>query len=251
MAAARLAAEMERSAVITFDMGGTTAKASLVEDHTVRLADELEVGDSLTRGAGLLRGSGYAVMSPCVDLTEVGSGGGSIAWLADGGLLRVGPRSAGSSPGPACYGLGGVQATVTDAHVVLGYLNGDAIAGGSRSIDGARAIGAIAPLAEGLGLSIEDAAYGVYEVATAMMRRAIRAVSVERGHDPRHFSLIAFGGAGGLHAAALAAELEMPEVIVPIVSGLFSSLGLLFSDIAVTRGQSRVAAAERRQDAAR
>jgi N-methylhydantoinase A len=235
VAAAALAREMDRSRVIAFDMGGTTAKASLIDDFRAGLTDELEVGDTLTRGAGLTRGSGYTVRSPCIDLTEVGAGGGSIAWVDDGGTLRVGPASAGSEPGPACYGLGGTDATVADAHVVLGYLNPSAIAGGSKLIDPALAHGAIGAVAEQLGLSVLDAAYGIYEIASAQMQRAVRSVSVERGRDPRDYSLVAFGGAGGLHAAALAAELELREVIVPIAPGLFSSLGLLFSDLAATR----------------
>jgi N-methylhydantoinase A len=235
VAAAALAREMDRPRVIAFDMGGTTAKASLVDDFRAGLTDELEVGDTLTRGAGLTRGSGYTVRSPCIDLTEVGAGGGSIAWVDDGGTLRVGPRSAGSEPGPACYGLGGTDATVADAHVVLGYLNPSAIAGGSKDIDPALAHRAVGTVAEQLGLSVLEAAYGIYEIASAQMQRAVRGVSVERGRDPREYSLVAFGGAGGLHAAALAAELELREVIVPIAPGLFSSLGLLFSDLAATR----------------
>jgi N-methylhydantoinase A len=196
---------------------------------------EIEVGDSMTRGAGLMRGSGYAVLSPCLDLTEVGSGGGSIAWIDRGGALRVGPASSGSEPGPACYGLGGTEATVADAHVVLGYLNPIAIARGTRRIHRDLAAAAIGRLADRLRVSSLDAAYGVFSIANAQMRRAIRTVSVERGRDPRSFTLIAFGGAGGIHAAALAQELEMPEVIIPIAPGLFSGLGLLLSDIAASR----------------
>jgi N-methylhydantoinase A len=239
VAAARLAEEMGRPAVIAFDMGGTTAKACLVKDHRVALNEELEVGDSINRGGGHSRGAGYVVRAACVDLTEVGSGGGSIAWVDGGGSLRVGPKSSGANPGPACYGQGGKDATVTDAHVVLGYLNPDAIAGGKKRIHRELAHEAMAVLAKKLNVSERDAAYGIFSVATAAMRRAVRAVSVERGYDPRRFTLVSFGGAGGLHAAALAADLEMPEVAVPIAPGLFSSLGLLFSDVAVTRVASR------------
>ena len=235
IAAARLAEELERPNAVAFDMGGTTTKATLIEGYRVGVTGEIEVGDSLTRGAGLIRGSGYAVLSPCLDLTEVGSGGGSIAWIDRGGALRVGPASSGSEPGPACYGLGGTEATVADAHVVLGYLNPVAIARGTRKIHKDLADAAIARLADRLGVSSLDAAYGVYSIANAQMRRAIRTVSVERGRDPRSFTLIAFGGAGGIHAAALAQELEMPEVIIPIAPGLFSGLGLLLSDIASSR----------------
>src|SRR5207244_3532593 len=175
------------------------------------------------------------VRSPCGGLTEVGSGGGSIAWIDGGGALRVGPRSAGSYPGPACYGQGGVEPTVTDAHVVLGYVNPDAIAGGTKRLYPEQAHAAIETVAGPLGLSVEEAAYGIFSIATATMRRAVRAVSVERGRDPRAHSLFAFGGAGGIHAAALAAEMEMPEVVIPAVAALFSSLGLLLSDLAVPR----------------
>ena len=242
VAAARLAEQMGRPAIIAFDMGGTTAKACLVNDHRVALNDELEVGAAINRGSGFMRGAGHVVRAACVDLTEVGSGGGSIAWIDGGGALRVGPKSTGANPGPACYGLGGTEATVTDAHVVLGYLNPDAIAGGKKRIHRELAHKAVSALAAKLKVSERDAAYGIFTVATATMRRAVRAVSVERGYDPRQFTLVSFGGAGGLHAAALATELEMPEVAVPIAPGLFSSLGLLFSDVAVTRiASSRVA----------
>jgi N-methylhydantoinase A len=235
VAAAKLAEELDRRAVITFDMGGTTAKASVVEDFQVTLTQSLEVGDALSRGSSLLRGSGYSVLSPCVDLTEVGAGGGSIAWIDGGGALRVGPRSAGSEPGPACYGGGGTEPTVTDAHVVLGHLNPTAIAGGSKPIHADLAHAAIGGLAEQLGMSPVEAALGIHAVATAVMRRAVRAVTVERGRDPRAFTLFAFGGAGGLHAAALATELGIGEIVVPMASGLLSSLGLLLSDVGFTR----------------
>lgn len=234
-AAARLAVEMDRPAIITFDMGGTTAKASLVEQHRVGLASELEVGDSLNRSGGFMRGSGYLVRAACVDLTEVGSGGGSIAWVDRGGGLHVGPTSAGSIPGPACYDQGGTAATVTDAHVVLGYLNPDAIAGGTKPLRAEFAVAAVERLADRVGLSVLDTAHGIFSIATATMRRAVRAVSVERGRDPRSHVLVAFGGAGGVHAATLAAEMEMTEVAIPVAAGLFSSLGLLFSDTAVSR----------------
>jgi N-methylhydantoinase A len=238
VAAARLAAEMERPSVITFDMGGTTAKAGLVENYRARFGEELEVGDAHNRAGGLMRGAGLPVLSPCIDLSEVGSGGGSVAWIDGGGVLRVGPRSAGSEPGPACYGQGGIEPTVTDAHVALGYVSPVAIAGGTKALFPERARTALATLAGPLDLSVEDVAYGIFSVATATMRRAVRAVSVERGRDPRDFSLFAFGGAGGLHGAALADELDMNEVVVPMVPGLFSSLGLLFSDLAITRVSS-------------
>jgi len=239
VAAASLVEELGRPSVITFDMGGTTAKAGLIKDHRVALNDEQEVGHSINRGAGFSKGAGYVVRGACVDLTEVGSGGGSVAWVDNGGALRVGPQSTGASPGPACYGLGGHEPTVTDANVVLGYVNPEAIAGGRKRIHRDLAHEAMLKLAHRLGVSELEAAWAVFCVANATMRRAIRAVSVERGYDPRRFTLVAFGGAGGVHAAALAADLEMPEVVVPIVPGLFSSLGLMFSDIASTRIATR------------
>jgi N-methylhydantoinase A len=246
-AAARLAQEMGRDAIVTFDMGGTTAKASLVEQRRVELAAELEVGDSLNRGGGFMRGSGYLVRAACVDLTEVGSGGGSIAWLDKGGGLRVGPTSAGAMPGPACYDQGGREPTVTDAHVALGYVNPSSIAGGTKPLRADLAVAAVRRLAEPLGLSVLDTAYGIFSIATATMRRAVRAVSVERGRDPRRHTLVAFGGAGGIHAAALAAEMEMDGVAVPVAAGLFSSLGLLFAETAVSR--LRAVRTELRNDA--
>lgn len=235
VAAARLAEEMGLSDVITLDMGGTTAKAALIEHGVKHYAEQLDVGGTLTRGEGLLQGSGFPVRSPCIDLSEIGAGGGSIAWVDSGGGLKVGPKSAGSEPGPACYGFGATEPTVTDSYVVLGYMNPKAIAGGAQSISYDLARQAVARVAEPLGLSIEDAAYGVFQVATEHMRRSVRSVTVERGRDPRSFSMIAFGGAGALHAATLASDLRIEETIVPVAQGVFSSLGLLFSDLAATR----------------
>ncbi|MBI1736963.1 MAG: hydantoinase B/oxoprolinase family protein [Candidatus Rokubacteria bacterium] len=169
---------------------------------------------------------------PSIEIAEVGAGGGSIAWLDTGGALRVGPRSTGAVPGPACYGLGGSEPTVTDAYAVLGYVNPAAIAGGARRIHVDRARDVIASrIAEPSGLTIEDAAHGIYSIATSNMIRAVRAVTVERGRDARDYALVAFGGAGPLHAAELGRAMGLRRVIVPISPGLFSALGLLMADV--------------------
>lgn len=232
LAAASLAREVGLSHVVAFDMGGTTVKACLIEDGQPVETAEGEVGAGINLAGRLSRGAGYALRVPMYDIAEVGAGGGSLAWVDEGGALRVGPRSAGAVPGPACYGRGGTTLTITDANVVLGYMNPERIAGGTVPIDAAAARRAIAEhLGTRLRLPVQDAAYGVYQVANATMMRAIRAVTTERGRDPRDFSLIAFGGAGPLHAAALAASLGMTRVYVPLFPGLFSALGLLLADL--------------------
>jgi N-methylhydantoinase A len=217
--------------LISFDMGGTTAKASLIADGEIAVTAEYEVG-----GAGhakrWLSGTGHPIRVPVIDLAEVSAGGGSIAWIDPGGALKVGPRSAGADPGPAAYGLGGTEPTVGDADVVLGYLDREALLGGALAIDLPAAEVAIRErVAVPLGLSVTEAAAAIVEIVNSNMAEALRIVSVERGHDPREFALIAFGGAGPVHAAALAAELEIPEVIVPPVPGAFSALGLVASDL--------------------
>ena len=217
--------------LISFDMGGTTAKASLIADGEIAVTAEYEVG-----GAGhakrWLHGTGHPVRVPVIDLAEVSAGGGSIAWIDPGGALKVGPCSAGATPGPAAYGLGGGEPTVTDADVVLGYLDRKALLGGALAINLAAAEAAIRKrVADPLGLQVTEAAAAIVEIVNSNMAEALRIVSVERGHDPREFALIAFGGAGPVHAAALAAELQIPEVIVPPVPGAFSALGLVASDL--------------------
>src|SRR6516164_92057 len=217
--------------LISFDMGGTTAKASLIADGEIAVTAEYEVG-----GAGhakrWLHGTGHPVRVPVIDLAEVSAGGGSIAWVDPGGALKVGPCSAGATPGPAAYGLGGSEPTVTDADVVLGYLDRKALLGGTLAIDAAAAEAAIRErVAAPLGLGVTEAAAAIVEIVNSNMAEALRIVSVERGHDPREFALIAFGGAGPVHAAALAAELQIPEVIVPPAAGAFSALGLVASDL--------------------
>jgi len=218
--------------VISFDMGGTTAKAALVENGEVSRAEEYSVGGGIMIGSWLMSGSGYVLKVPAIDLAEVGAGGGSIIAIDAGGAPKVGPRSAGSFPGPVCYGLGGTEPTVTDANVVLGYLNPEHLAGGSVKLDAARSRAVLQEkIASPLALSVEQAAYGAHLVAAANMIRAIKAVSSERGRDPRAFALVAFGGNGPLFAAGMARSLGIRSVIVPPSAGVFSSVGLLYSDV--------------------
>jgi len=209
--------------LITFDVGGTSTDVCLIEDGVPLLAREREV-------------AGYPVRFPMIDVHSVGAGGGSIAWIDDGGALRVGPQSAGADPGPACYGRGGGLPTVTDANLVLGRLDAGVPLAGSVRLDAKAARRAVATVADGFA-SVRAAAAGIVAVANQEMVRAIRVVSVERGHDPRGFELIAFGGAGPLHACEVAEELGMRSVRVPAASGVLSALG--------------IAAGERRRDAVR
>jgi N-methylhydantoinase A/oxoprolinase/acetone carboxylase beta subunit len=214
---------------ITFDMGGTTAKASLIEHGAVSRGREYEVGGSLSAGSRLMRGAGELLRIPTIDIAEVGAGGGSLAWLDPAGGLQVGPRSAGAAPGPACYGRGGEEPTVTDANVFLGYIPEGPLADGEIAVSRERAERALERVAEPLGLSTIDVAAGIHAIANARMTRALRSVSSEKGRDPREFALIAYGGAGPLHALGLAEELGCRTVLVPALAGLFSSLGLLYA----------------------
>ena len=218
--------------VISFDMGGTTAKASLIEDGGVTRVHECEVGGGVIAGSRLLTGAGYTLKVPAIDLAEVGAGGGSIIWIDAGGSMRVGPNSAGATPGPVCYDLGGLDPTITDANVVLGYINPDYLVGGSLRLNAAKSRQAIEQkAARPLGLSVEHAAYGAHQIAAANMIRAIKSVSTERGRDPREYVLFAFGGNGPLFAAGMAAALDMKRIVVPPVPGLFSSFGLLCAKV--------------------
>ena len=218
--------------VITLDMGGTTAKASLIEQGRITFADEYEVGGGMSSRSALMGGGGYALKLPVIDISEVGAGGGSIAWLDKAGSLKVGPRSAGAVPGPACYDTGNDEPTVTDANVVLGYLNPESLAGGSVLIRSERAQEAIATrLAGPLGRDVVETAFGVHTVANANMMKAVKAVTTYRGRDPRDFTLVAFGGSGGVHAVDLARVLQVRRVVLPVAAGVFSALGLLFSNL--------------------
>ena len=218
--------------VITLDMGGTTAKASLIEGGRITFADEYEVGGGMSSRSALMGGGGYALKLPVIDISEVGAGGGSIAWLDKAGSLKVGPQSAGAVPGPACYDTGNDEPTVTDANVVLGYLNPESLAGGSVPIRSERAHEAIATrLANPLRRDVVETAFGVHTVANANMMKAVKAVTTYRGRDPRDFTLIAFGGSGGVHAVDLARVLQVRRVVLPVAAGVFSALGLLFSNL--------------------
>ncbi len=219
--------------VLTLDMGGTTAKASLIEDGGIMHSPEYQVGGGVSVGTRLSKGGGYPLRVPAIDIAEVGAGGGSIVYLDTGGALRVGPQSAGAVPGPACYALGGEEPTLTDANVVLGYLNPEHLAGGALPLNAEKSHQALHDkIAAPLNLSASDAAHGVYRIAAANMARAARAVSLERGRDPREFVLCAFGGNGPLHATELAESLGMKRILIPPSPGLFSAFGLLYADIA-------------------
>jgi N-methylhydantoinase A len=217
---------------ISFDMGGTTAKMGLVRDGQPRVLQEFEVGAGSFSGTGLVKGSGYPILTAVVDLVEVGAGGGSLGWIDGGGLLRVGPRSAGAEPGPACYGRGGDEPTITDANLVLGRLNADYFLGGQLRLDVDAARRALQTrCAEPLGIDNEGAAMGIVDIANATMGQAMRLVTVQRGYDPRGFCMVAFGGAGPAHANALAAALAIPVVLVPPGPGVAAALGMLVSDL--------------------
>ena len=232
LAASFLAGQSGIDNLITFDMGGTTAKASLIENGRANYSPQYEVGASLSAGNCLLGGAGELIRAPTIDIAEVGAGGGSLAFLDRAGGLRVGPQSAGAVPGPVCYGRGGRQATLTDANVALGYIRPGPLADGQVAIDEDQAWRVIHDqIAVPLGLSIEEAAEGIHRIANARTMRALRSVSTERGRDPREFVLLAFGGSGPVHAVGLAEELQSPTVMVPRLPGLFSALGLLFSGI--------------------
>lgn len=218
--------------VITLDMGGTTAKAAMIEGGKIAYNPEYEVGASLSASSRLMGGGGELIRVPSIDIAEVGAGGGSIAYLDGAGGLRVGPRSAGAVPGPTCYGRGGTEPTLTDANVVLGYIRAGRLADGQVTIDVEAARRAVHDhISEPLELDLLAAAEGIHRIANARTMRALREVSTERGRDPRDFALMAFGGSGPIHAAGLAAELAIRRVIVPPLPGLFSALGLLYSGV--------------------
>jgi N-methylhydantoinase A len=222
--------------LVTLDIGGTTAKASLVEGGQVRLTGDYHI-DRTPAFAG------YPIKVPVVDIVEIGAGGGSIAWLDPAGALKVGPRSAGADPGPACYGRGGREPTLTDANVVAGRINPDYFLGGRIPLDAERSRRALERVAEPLGVSVDEAALGVIRVADANMVHLLKLVSVRRGRDPRDFAIVAFGGGGSMHATALARELRVPRVIVPRAPGHFSAWGMLASDLRHDAVQTRLARA--------
>jgi N-methylhydantoinase A len=228
LAAAFLAAEAGFPNVLAFDMGGTTAKACLIEDGQPLTAPEFE----LARAYRFKKGSGLPVKVTVIELIEIGAGGGSIAWVDSLGLLKVGPESAGAEPGPACYGRGGTEPTVTDADLILGYLDPSYFLGGRMRLDRAAAEAAVGRLAERLGLSLVEAAWGIHEVVTENMAAAARVHGIERGKDIRKFPLFAFGGAGPVHVYRLAQKLGLKRFICPPGAGATSALGLLVAPLA-------------------
>jgi len=231
VAAAIVALQSGRPNLLAFDMGGTTAKASLIRNGRYATTPEYEVGVGAS-GNRWMHGTGHPIRVPVIDLAEVSAGGGSIAWVDPAGALRVGPQSAGADPGPACYARGGSEPTVTDCNLVLGYLDKGSLLAGDLPIDHAAAVAAVAKrLAEPLGVDVLTAAAAVIDVVNHAMAEALKIVSVQRGHDARQFVLAAFGGAGPLHAAALASELGIAEVLCPPIPGAFSALGLVGSDL--------------------
>lgn len=203
--------------LVTFDMGGTSTDVCLVENGRPALASETEI-------------DGLPIRTPVLDIVSVGAGGGSIAWVDDGGMLRVGPQSAGADPGPACYGRGGTQPTTTDAHVAIGTIRPGSFLGGRMTLDAAAARAAFEPLAARFEMSVEEAAASALRLANANIMRAIQLVSTERGRDPRDYVLVPFGGAGPLHAAKVAEDLGINTIVVPPNPGVISAYGLLASD---------------------
>lgn len=218
--------------IIALDMGGTTAKACLVERGLPHMADQYYVGGYR---------EGYPMRLPVLDITEVGAGGGSIAWVDSGGALKVGPRSAGALPGPVCYGRGGTEPTVTDANLLIGRLNAHRFLGGNMRLNYDAAAEAIARVvARPFDLNPTSAANGIVKIADARMSALVRAITLQRGYDPRDFGMIAFGGGGPLHATAIARELNIPRVIIPPCPGHFSALGMLLTDLRKDFVQTRV-----------
>jgi N-methylhydantoinase A len=227
-----LARTMQLPRIVTFDMGGTTAKAAMVEDGEVSRAAEYSVGAGIMIGSRLLTGAGYTLKVPAIDLAEVGAGGGSLVWIDAAGALKIGPESAGALPGPVCYDTGGETPTVTDANLLLGYINPAHLVGGAVKLNAEKARASFTnKVARPLGMEVYQAAYGAHLIAASNMIRAIKAVSTERGRDPREFALFAFGGNGPVFACGMAASLGMNRVVVPPSAGLFSSFGLLYADV--------------------
>ncbi len=229
MAGVYFGKQKNKENLLCFDMGGTTAKASLIFEGRPEISNNFEAG----RVKRFKKGSGLPVRIPVIDMIEIGAGGGSIARVDKLGLLTVGPDSASSTPGPACYGRGGEDPTVTDADLILGYLNEDFFLGGTMSLDKAAAHRAIEQkLAIPLGISVEEAAHGIHKIVNENMANASRVHVLEKGMDPRHFSMIAFGGAGPVHAFGVADLLNAPQLIIPVGAGVTSAVGFLLSPIA-------------------
>lgn len=231
IACSHLSQNLGLQQAIAFDMGGTTAKTGLILDGLPQLSSEYEVGGEV-HASGRTSGSGYPLRSPMIDIIECGAGAGSIAWVDSGNHLKVGPQSAGASPGPACYNLGGTEPTVTDAHLLLGHLAPDSFLGGEIQLHESLAEKVICKrISNQLGMNLKQAAAGILAIVNANMLRILRVVSVARGHDPRDFTLVAYGGAGPMHATDLANNLGISQVIIPRFPGLFSALGLLYAEL--------------------
>jgi N-methylhydantoinase A len=223
IAAARLGEALGYRQIISFDMGGTTAKSSLIKDYHPEVTSSYYVGGYV---------SGHPMMLPVVDIVEVGNGGGSIAWIDAGGGLKVGPQSAGAAPGPACYGQGGQEPTVTDANLIAGRIDPEYFLGSGIRLQREKAAAAINDkIARPLGMSLEEAALGILTIANFNMSLSVRAVSVERGYDPRDCALVPSGGGGALHASAIARELSVPRIIIPPMPAHFSAFGMLLADL--------------------
>ena len=231
--------------VLSFDMGGTTAKAGTVQGGKPEIVMEYEVAGKIHSGR-IVKGSGYPVRFPFIDLAECSAGGGTIAWTDAGGVLRVGPISAGADPGPACYAKGGEKPTVTDANLLLGRLNPEYMLGGKMRLFADLARKALKKeICEKIGLELAEAATGIIRIVNSQMAKILRIVSVERGYDPRKFTLTSFGGAGPMHACALAEELHISKIVVPPNPGLFSAYGLLTANFACDFVQAIMETAEK------
>lgn len=222
--AAELGKMINEPDILALDIGGTTAKCSLIEGGEVRIMTDYWIERSR-------KSAGYPIMVPVVDLVEIGNGGGSIAWVDDFGKLHVGPRSAGAVPGPAAYGKGGLNATTTDANLWLGRINPDYFCGGALQADMDAAKSALQAIGNKLGVSVDEAARGIIRIANNNMVNALKLVSLNRGHDTRDFTLLAFGGGGPMHAVALAQELQVKKVVIPTAASVFSAWGMMMSDL--------------------
>lgn len=223
-AAAYLGAMIGEKNLVVLDIGGTTAKCALIEEGEVKVTTEYYIEKNP-------KSPGYPIQTPVSEIVEIGNGGGSIAWVDQGGKLHVGPQSAGAMPGPAAYGRGGTKPTTTDANLILGRIDKNCFVGGEVDPDMAAVTKAFAPIMADLGVSLKEAARGVLRIANANMTNALRLVSTNKGYDPRDFALVAFGGGGAMHAVALAEELKVPKVIVPVNSSVFSAWGMLLTDL--------------------
>jgi N-methylhydantoinase A len=215
--------------LITIDMGGTSLDISVIRNGAAQLTNTLYVQ------------WGIPIRTPAIDVKTIGAGGGSIVWIDEGGAIRVGPHSAGAVPGPACYGRGGTDCTVTDANMILGILNPQSLLGGKLEVDPAKSTAAIAPIAAHVGRSVQETAEGIYRIVNANMAAAIRHVTVEKGIDPRGFALVPFGGAGGQHAVALAMEIGIPEVVIPNLPSVFSAFGMVSANMRHSRSRTLMA----------